>query len=127
MYRDLRDRNEVFAGLLGVYPFAASVAAGGTTERAAGELVTGNYFGVLGVPPELGRVFSPDDDRAPGAHPLAVLSHGYWARRFGERPVDPQQDDRRQRPVPHGRRRRARGVRGRPARPPRGPLRPDRR
>ncbi len=86
MYRDLRDRNEVFEGLLGVFPFAASVAAGGTTERAAGELVTGNYFGVLGVPPELGRVFSPDDDRAPGAHPLTVLSHGYWVRRFGSDP-----------------------------------------
>ena len=86
MYRDLRDRNEVFEGLLGVFPFAASVAAGGTTERAAGELVTGNYFGVLGVPPELGRVFTPDDDRAPGAHPLTVLSHGYWARRFGSDP-----------------------------------------
>ena len=86
MYRDLRDRNEVFEGLLGVFPFAASVAAGGTTERAAGELVTGNYFGVLGVPPELGRVFSPDDDRAPGAHPLTVLSHGYWVRCFGSDP-----------------------------------------
>ncbi len=86
MYRDLRDKNEVFAGLLGVYPFAASVAARGATERASGELVSGNYFGVLGVPPSLGRVLSPDDDRAPGAHPLAVLSHGYWVRRFGSDP-----------------------------------------
>ncbi len=86
MYRDLRDGNEVFAGLLGTFPFAASVAAGGTTERASGELVTGNYFGVLGVVPELGRVFAQDDDRTPGAHPLAVLSHGYWVRRFGSDP-----------------------------------------
>ncbi len=86
MYRDLRDRNTVFAGLLGTFPFSASIAARGETERASGELVTGNYFGVLGVPPELGRVFSPDDDRAPGGHPLAVLAHGYWARRFGSDP-----------------------------------------
>ena len=126
MYRDLRDRNEVFEGLLGVFPFAASVAAGGTTERAAGELVTGNYFGVLGVPPELGRVFTPDDDRAPGAHPLTVLSHGYWARRFGSDPSILNKTI-----VVNGQSLTVVGVAhaafaGRPARPPRGPLRPAR-
>jgi len=83
MYRDLRDRSMVFAGLIGEEPFDASVAARGSTEFARGELVTGNYFGVLGVPPTLGRVLGPDDDRTPGAHPVAVLSHGFWARRFG--------------------------------------------
>ncbi len=86
MYRDLRDRNSVFSGLLGTFPFSASVSAKGETERASGELVTGNYFDILGVPPALGRVLSPDDDRTPGAHPLAVLSHGYWTRRFGADP-----------------------------------------
>ncbi len=86
MYRDLRDRSDVFSGLLGAYPFSASVAARGATERAWGELVSGNYFGVLGVPPALGRVFSAEDDRAPGGHPLTVLSHGYWVRRFGADP-----------------------------------------
>ena len=83
MYRELRDRNTVFTGLLAEFPFDASVAARGQTERASGELVSGNYFDLLGVPPALGRTFTPDDDRAPGAHPLAVLSHGYWTRRFG--------------------------------------------
>jgi predicted permease len=83
-YRDLAEQGKsVFTGLVGEYPFDASIAARGETERASGELVTGNYFGVLGVPPALGRVFGPDDDRAPGAHPLAVLSYGYWRRRFG--------------------------------------------
>jgi predicted permease len=83
MYRDLRDRATVFAGLVGEQPFDATVAARGSTEFARGELVTGNYFGVLGVPPSLGRVLGAADDRTPGGHPVAVLSYGYWARRFG--------------------------------------------
>ena len=83
MYRDLRDRSTVFAGLIGAFPFDVSLAAAGRTERAAGELVTGNYFQVLGVSPANGRTLSPSDDAAPGATPVAVLSHGYWLRRFG--------------------------------------------
>jgi putative ABC transport system permease protein len=86
MYRDLRERAGVFDGLLGEYPFAASVAAGGETELASGELVSGNYFDVLGVPPAIGRNLTPDDDRVPGAHAVVVLSHGYWSRRFGGDP-----------------------------------------
>jgi predicted permease len=84
MFRDLEQGSRgVFAGLIGEVPFEANIAARGETEQAAGELVTGNYFGLLGVPPALGRVFSKDDDRSPGAHPVAVLSYGYWQRRFG--------------------------------------------
>ena len=84
LYRDLQEpATRAFDGLIGELPFDASVATRGETERAAGELVTGNYFGVLGVAPALGRVFGADDDRTPGAHPVAVLSHGYWERRFG--------------------------------------------
>ncbi|MEP6993814.1 MAG: ABC transporter permease [Acidobacteriota bacterium] len=87
MYRDLVERSgSSFVGLIGEVPFDASVAARGETDRAAGELVTGNYFGLLGVPPALGRVFGAGDDRAPGAHPLVVLSHAYWQRRFGGDP-----------------------------------------
>ncbi len=86
MYRDLARNATVFSGLIGEVPFPASVASGGETERAAGELVTGNYFGVLGVPPALGRTLTASDDQAPGANPVAVLSHGYWKRRFGSDP-----------------------------------------
>jgi hypothetical protein len=86
MYRDLAERATVFSGLIGEVPFDANVAARGETERASGELVTGGYFGTLGVAPYLGRVLIPEDDRAPGAHPIAVLSHGYWTRRFGADP-----------------------------------------
>ncbi len=87
MYRDLARRSgEAFVGLLGELPFDASIAARGETDRAGGELVTGNYFGLLGVPPALGRVLGESDDVAPGAHPVVVLSHSYWQRRFGGDP-----------------------------------------
>ena len=87
MYRDLAERATVFDGLIGELPFQASVATRGETETSAGELVTGNYFSVLGVAPALGRVLSDADDRSPGGHPLTVLSHAYWKRRFGADPT----------------------------------------
>ncbi len=86
LYKGLRDNNPVFAGIFGRYAFSASIASRGKTERGSGELVTGNYFEVLGVRPALGRVFSQEDDRVPGAHPVAVLSHAYWLRQFGGDP-----------------------------------------
>jgi putative ABC transport system permease protein len=75
MYKGLRDNNSVFSGVLARYDFSASVASHGQTDRASGELVSGNYFEVLGVEPAIGRVFSQDDDRVPGAQPVVVLSH----------------------------------------------------
>src|SRR5208282_3669405 len=86
MYKGLRDNNSVFSGILARYGFSASVASQGQTDRASGELVSGNYFEVLGVQPAIGRVFSQEDDRVPGAEPLVVLSHSYWTRHFGADP-----------------------------------------
>ncbi len=86
LYRDLRAQSQVFSGLLARFAVPLNVAGQGSTERAAGELVSGNYFEVLGVLPALGRVFSLQDETAPGANPVAVLSYGYWARRFGRDP-----------------------------------------
>jgi putative ABC transport system permease protein len=88
MYKDLRDRGaNVFSGLLARFAIPLSVAGAGQTERADGELVSGNYFEILGVRPALGRVFNQEDDRAPGAHQVVVLSHAYWTRRFGADPA----------------------------------------
>ncbi len=87
MYRDLKDRAPVFQGLLAEYPFDASVATASSTDRARGELVSGNYFDLLGVLPHVGRTLTPGDDRVPGGHPVVVLSHGYWTRRFGADPA----------------------------------------
>jgi predicted permease len=86
LYKELRDRNNVFSGLLARFTVPLSVSSDGQTERANGELVSGNYFDVLGVRPALGRVFTEEDDRTIGASPIAVLSYGYWSRRFGASP-----------------------------------------
>jgi predicted permease len=83
MYRDLRDRNQVLEGVIARSSAPVSFSAGGQTERARAEVVSGNFFEVLGVRAALGRVFTPDDDRLPGTHPVLVLSYGYWKRRFG--------------------------------------------
>jgi len=86
LYKDLREHNQVFAGLLACFPLSLNVAGQGQTERADGELVSANYFEVLGVRPALGRVFTPEDEAAPGANPVAVMSRGYWTLRFGNDP-----------------------------------------
>ncbi|HEY2800146.1 MAG TPA: ABC transporter permease [Chthoniobacterales bacterium] len=83
MYRQLRDNNAVFNGILAQAGVSLNVAYGGESEKVRGELVSGNYFETLGVRPFLGRLFTPTDDLQPGAHPVAVLSYAYWQRRFG--------------------------------------------
>ncbi len=85
-YRDLRDRNEVFAGLLAYRFLPVSMSHDGVNERLWGYAVSGNYFDVLGVKPMLGRVLSPEDDRNRGGHPVVVLSQQGWLRRFGGDP-----------------------------------------
>ena len=87
MFVDFRDRSAaVFSGVLARFPMPFDVADRGGTERATGSLVSGGYFEVLGVGAAAGRLLTPDDDRTPGAHPVAVISHGYWLRRFGGAP-----------------------------------------
>ena len=83
MYKKLRDQNSALSGLLARYSFAASISAGGETQRSSGELVSGNYFQVLGVQPALGRLFTLEDESIPAGNPVVVLSHSYWVRRFG--------------------------------------------
>ena len=81
-YRDLRDRNDVLSGVF-AYRFApVSLSNNGVNERLWGYLVTGNYFDVLGVQPALGRYFTQEDDKAKGAHPVAVITYECWQRRF---------------------------------------------
>ena len=86
MYRELRDRNSVFDGILAQAVTQLNATYSGQSERAHGELVSGNYFETLGVQAWRGRLFTAEDDRTPGAHPVAVLSYGYWQRRFGGNP-----------------------------------------
>jgi len=86
-YRELRDRNQVFSGVLGRWPLALSFTDGDRTERVEGELVTGNYFEVLGVQAAIGRTFTQDDDRVVNGHRLVMLGYDFWQRRFGGDPA----------------------------------------
>ncbi|MBV8817949.1 MAG: ABC transporter permease, partial [Acidobacteriaceae bacterium] len=83
-YRDLRAKgNGIFSGVIARMGFAASVAYGSGTDRASIDLVSGNFFDVLGVPPLAGRTLLPSDEGAAGANPVVVLGNGFWKRRFG--------------------------------------------
>ena len=84
-YKQVEPEEKPLEGLcaFGSFPVAVSVRPTGSA-RAAGQavshLVSGNYFQVLGVNAGLGRMLEPADDDAPGAHPVAVVSHRYWQR-----------------------------------------------
>jgi predicted permease len=83
MYKDFRDHRQVLSGVLARFPLPVSVGYHGQTERAIGEIVSGNYFEVLGISAYVGRTLTPDDDRSPGGHAEAFLTYGYWMRQFG--------------------------------------------
>src|SRR5947207_1224368 len=83
-YRDLRDKNSVFSGLAAHAGIPLNITGGtGEPEQVFGEIVTGNYFGVLGAKPVAGRTFLPDEDQTPGAKLVCVLGYGEWQKRFG--------------------------------------------
>ena len=81
-YKDYRDRNDVFSGLMAYRFSPMSISYEGRNERVWGYLVSGNYFDVLTVQPYLGRYFTPEEDQTPGSHPVAVISYGCWQKRF---------------------------------------------
>jgi len=86
MYRDLRDQNTVFSGMLTMFPTQVGIQWHNTPSLANSELVSGNYFSLLGVKPALGRVFVPEDSAVRGATPLIVLSYRYWSSKLGSDP-----------------------------------------
>lgn len=86
MYQDLRDRNDVFSGVIARGGAQMNVSYGDENTRVSADLVSGNYFDVLGVRPWAGRLLTQDDDRNPGAHPVAVISYAFWEKRFGKDP-----------------------------------------
>ncbi len=87
MFERLRDHPQVFTGIFaaldGTNRMEVAVPdPGGRKEQAEVLLVSGEYFQVLGVNPVIGRTLTAEDNRNPGAHPVAVLSYGFWQRRF---------------------------------------------
>ena len=85
-YVELRDQNQVFDGMTVWGGITASLNSNDQTELENGAIVSGNFFQVLGVQPSLGRLISPEDDQTPGAHPVTVISHSLWQRRFAADP-----------------------------------------
>jgi predicted permease len=85
-FRSLADHNAV-AELAGYTTAPIGIAVDASPEPSVrGHLVTGNYFALLGVGTALGRTIGAEDDRVPNGHPVVVLSHGYWERRFASDP-----------------------------------------
>ena len=89
LYQDLQQRGEPLSEVLCRRLVPASIRVGNETERVQAELVSGNYFSMLGVGPALGRVFnSQEDDQVYAGHPVVVLGYDYWSNRFsGDRAV----------------------------------------
>jgi hypothetical protein len=87
MYQDFQQRAEPLAEVLCRRLVPASVSVDNQTERLEAEIVSGNYFTMLGVKPAIGRVFnSQEDDRVYQGHPVVVLSYTYWNNRFARDP-----------------------------------------
>jgi predicted permease len=92
LYQQWRDENRSFSGLFtstGISRYRMMVEGTESVgpERVGTEKVSGNFFDVLGVPAVLGRTLTPDDDRLGNPQPVAVLSYGFWQRRFGLDPA----------------------------------------
>ena len=87
VYEDYRAATRAFAGLAAYTDRPMSLTRGGESQLVAGQIVSGNYFEVLGVQPARGRFFRPEEDAAPGAYPVAVVSDSLWRRRFGGDPA----------------------------------------
>ena len=85
-YRELRLADDVLSGVLASASMGPTLEAGGPAEQVDGELVSGNYFEVLGVQPYLGRLFADSDERT-DVNRVAVLSYNFWKRRFGSDPA----------------------------------------
>jgi predicted permease len=85
-FEDYRRGNDVFSGMAAHNGLPLAFSGEGEPEQIFGEMVTGDFFALLGVTPALGRAFLPDEDRVPGAALVTVLSHGFWQRRLGGDP-----------------------------------------
>ena len=87
LFREMRERTTLLSGIaaLRLDPPVMSLGDARSSERVYAGLVSGNYFDVVGTRPTAGRFFVADEDSTPGTHPVVVLSHQFWSRRFGAR------------------------------------------
>jgi predicted permease len=86
MYKDLRDRNSVFTGISAGVKASVGVSWHDQAENKDAEVVSGNYFSLLGLKPVIGRLFTDADDTAKNANPVVVLGYDYWRVHFNASP-----------------------------------------
>jgi predicted permease len=88
-YQDLRDRNHTFDGLIATAysSFGFTSGRGALPRMKFGMFVSGNFFQVLGVTPQIGRAFRTEEDKTPGKDAVVVLSHDLWASEFAANPT----------------------------------------
>ncbi|UCC24184.1 MAG: ABC transporter permease [Gemmatimonadales bacterium] len=85
-YLDLREEVDVFGAVVAARTFLARYDRGDRPELAFGELVSWDYFQMLGIPLTLGRSFRPDEDATPGVGQVVILGYGTWLSEFGADP-----------------------------------------
>ena len=84
-YVDWRDQNHVFGAMAAMTEISFNLTGVGDPERIDGQRVSASLFPLLGIEPQLGRAFRPEEDQ-PGANQVVVMSYGLWQRRFGADP-----------------------------------------
>ena len=90
--QDIQRRVQSFSGVTYFIGAGVSMTVNGVPDQYNANLVSGNYFDVLGVHAAMGRTFLPQEDAQPGAGPVIVLDHGFWERKFaGDRGVSASQ------------------------------------
>jgi predicted permease len=92
VFNELLQYNRAFTGISAfdywdtLHARAANPETRGTNQPIRGQIVSANFFSLLGIKPIMGRTFAADEDNGTGAHPVAVISFALWARRFGRNP-----------------------------------------
>lgn len=82
--KEFRKRNRVFSGVVAFRKlYDMDLEVNGQSGLATGQVVSGDYFSVLGIEPAIGRLITPADETVAGQNPVAVISYDYWQRRFG--------------------------------------------
>src|SRR5439155_2374543 len=84
LYKEMRGTRSLH-GLAARSSTAVQMMVDGVAERGHAEIVSGNFFDVLGIQARIGRLIAPSDDSIRGGNPVAVLAHEFWKRRFGGR------------------------------------------
>src|SRR5262245_4709144 len=85
-YLDLVERCRSLSGIAAFQAISVGLSGQPKSEQIAGEMVSANYFQVLGAKTVLGRTFTPEEGRIPGGQPVVVLANSFWRRRFAADP-----------------------------------------